>query len=62
MEIILIVLTSLFISAFSLLVYWVGYQEGRKSVEKGVKLTEQNKNSLKGIAEWLNYGGNYDSE
>lgn len=62
MEIILIILTSLLLSAFSLLVYWVGYHEGLKATYKGIKLTKENKDALKGIAEWMNYGGMNESE
>lgn len=57
MEIILIILTSILMSAFSLLVYWVGYQEGKKAGVKGIELTKNNQEALRGIAEWLNYGG-----
>ena len=57
MEIILIILTITLISAFSLLVYWVGYLEGRKATSKGIELTKENRDAIKGIAEWLNYGG-----
>ena len=62
MEIILIILTGILMSAFSLLVYWVGYHEGQKSQSRGVKLTNENREALKGIAEWLNYGGRNDTE
>ena len=62
MEIILIILTSALIIAFSLLVYWVGYHEGLKATSKGIKLTKENKDALKGIAEWMNYGGMNDTE
>lgn len=58
MEIILIILTSAIISAFTLLVYWVGYQEGKKSHKDGyTPQTPEQKEALRDLAQWLNWGG-----
>lgn len=58
MEIILIILTGVLMSAFSLLVYWVGYQEGKKQKDTGYEpKTPEQIEALKGLAEWMNWGG-----
>lgn len=59
MEIILIILTGVLMSAFSMLVYWVGYQEGKKQKDNtGYEpKTPEQIEALKGLAEWMNWGG-----
>lgn len=59
MEIILIVLTSLFISSFQLATFYLGFRLGKEHAkdDKVIKLNKTNEKMIKGYSEYANYNG-----
>lgn len=58
MEIVLIFLVGTLMGAFNFGFFCLGYYvRSKKPDENAVEMTEQNKEAIKGIADWLNFTG-----
>lgn len=58
MELILIILAGILMGAFNFGFFCLGYYvRSKKPDDNTVTVTEQNKEAIKNIAEWLNYKG-----
>lgn len=58
MELILIILAGILMGAFNFGFFCLGYfVRSKKPEDNSVTITEQNKETIRNIAEWLNYKG-----
>lgn len=58
MELALIILCGILFGAFNFGFFCLGYYiRSKKPDENAINITEQNKEAIKGIADWLNYSG-----
>lgn len=58
MNIILIFLTGILMGAFNVGFFILGYYlRGQKQEDNAVKVTEENKEAIKELMNWINYGG-----